>query len=108
MWWDEIMIVAKVDLRARESDTRLKKLVERFRIPRNFGCPAIAFFSRGFTLADYDIRMIDSNEAFTEWIWSKLKISVTFENKTPWKLDYCKLMILKLNYSCLLIICFLL
>jgi hypothetical protein len=53
-------------------------------------CPSIAFFPRKSPLSTATAEVFDSafkGKEFREFVWQRLKMSVTITNRTPWKLN---------------------
>lgn len=97
VYFDDIMLVAKVELDGLStSDSGL--LAARFGVsPSVRGvCPTIALINRGEPLEPsqesasrnyYDPQVYINAWAFSAAIWPKLKVSVTFINRSYWPLD---------------------
>jgi hypothetical protein len=91
IFWEDIMVVGKVDTNNGQEEKDLanyfmskykKKLTKR-------NCHYITLIPRGGKIADYnEPRSFNTFEAFREWTFQKLKMKITFENKTPWPIDY--------------------
>jgi hypothetical protein len=87
------MHTAKVDLKGDGSEGNLKTLSEKFGIRGGAlaaqTCPSIAFMPRGGSVHDiYKALYFPTSEDFRNYVWSQLKMTVTFINKTRWTLQY--------------------
>lgn len=93
MWWEEIMLVTKIDL---AQGTQISKdladlLGIDFEGDNKVRCPAVALFPRHSRLTAFDIWSLSEQDdptktEFREWVWHKLRMQITFKNKTPWTL----------------------
>jgi len=100
-YWDDVMIVARVDLDGdTESDASF--LAARFGVSARLGsnsCPTILLLNRGDRLeqeqrldpaaakASFEPQHFVNAEAFSAFVWPRLKVTVRFENKSLWPLD---------------------
>lgn len=89
IWWEEIMVAGSVDI----STSAGRDLANRFGIPQKMSpqsCPYIGFIPRGSILTNNEqfIAQIFQNlDDFQSFVWDRLKMRVTFHNKTPFKLS---------------------
>mmetsp|Transcript_20400 Transcript_20400/g.45999 ORF Transcript_20400/g.45999 Transcript_20400/m.45999 type:complete len:234 (+) Transcript_20400:705-1406(+) len=93
MWWEETMVTTKIDLAAQSQGTKeLQELLGvDFQGPNKAKCPSVAFFPRKSSLRTFEVYSA-ADEAFKgvefrEFVWQRLKMTVTIINRTPWKLN---------------------
>jgi curved DNA-binding protein CbpA len=94
VWWDEIMLTGKVDLRNKGSSDEKRKLGEYFGIRDGTltaqNCPSVVLLPRGGYLSERStatLQYVKISEEFRKFVWPKLKMKIRFENKTPWPLS---------------------
>lgn len=100
MWWEETMLTTKIDL---ADDTEGSKQIQDMldidfdpKDPRSVAqCPKIAFFPRRSNLQASEVwnptmetpaTRTQPASDFRSWVWQRLKMSIKFTNRTPWKL----------------------
>jgi curved DNA-binding protein CbpA len=107
MWWEEIMIVGKVDIAVKSKATEdLLRFFGINSIDFEKNCPSIAFIPRGTNINlitntkkqeeqqkqekeqtnSFKAMYFPSSTKFQSWVWSQLKMQVTIINKTSWLL----------------------
>jgi hypothetical protein len=94
MWWEEIMLTVKLDINGInhvDGDDEMRVWLRGIGIDiysisskGSAQCPTIAFFPKSGVIGNPDLWNRGSTQEFREWVWEKLKMSVTIENKTPW------------------------
>lgn len=64
----------------------IREIQDYFGVKTDQTCPSVVLFTRGKEILDFEIWDKSSSEDFRSFVWDRLKMTVTFENKTPWKL----------------------
>lgn len=89
MWWEETMQTFKIDLHSGNNagTETVRKFKDYFGLDDGGdACPSVVFFPRGSDLTEFEVWDRRNAQEFREFVWNRLKMKVTFQNKTPWKL----------------------
>lgn len=91
IWWEDIMIAGKVDINNGQEEKDLANyfMLKYKKYISKTNCYYITLIPRNGKLTDYsEPESFNTFEVFREWVFQKLKMKITFENKTPWPIDY--------------------
>lgn len=94
IWWEDVLLAVKIDI--NDNTLESEDIMKHFNISFNkedaikngrkfmSGCPAISFLPRGGTIDNVEVtQSISTHEEFQKFVWSVLKMKVTFWNRTP-------------------------
>lgn len=82
------MQVLKIDLAPGNNagSFAIQEMQNYFGVKSEQTCPSVAFFERGKEILDFEIWEKANVQDLRSFVWDRLKMSVTFINKTPWNL----------------------
>lgn len=85
---EETMQTFKIDIAPGNNagSDSVKEIQDYFGVKSEQTCPSVVLFKRGKEILDFEIWDKSSSEDFRTFVWDRLKMKVSFENKTPWKL----------------------
>jgi hypothetical protein len=85
---EETVQVLKIDLAPGNNagSDSIKEIQEYFGVNSEQTCPSVVFFQRGKEILDFEIWEKSNKQDFRSFVWDRLKMTVTFTNKTPWVL----------------------
>jgi hypothetical protein len=102
--WSDLVTPAEVDLAHKAENPRLAELASYFGLVKA-RCPTVVFVRKGVRLdsppagsasalttlpaADFERKSaVHTSDEFAGWVWGKLQISVTLQNKAPFPLNW--------------------
>jgi len=96
IWWDEVVLTGKIDLNSSGRNREGRRQLGTF-FGFNDGkigphdCPTVMLLPRGGRLSERretTKQHVSQSEDFRDFIWPQLKMTVLFENTTPWILSW--------------------
>lgn len=95
VWWDELLLAAKFDLHRASPQNAQRMLTHfkfvshkdeasRYRMTKD-QCPTIVFLKRHGNIFDFEKQVVHSHEAYQEFVWQRLKMTLRFINRSDYR-----------------------